>query len=338
MKKGFSIYQVVVTVVILFLTTDCKKEETAKKEEPAKLAVLSTIPATNFTTITAASGGNITSDGGSEILTNGVCWSTTANPVITDSKTVDAVGSDTFVSSLSGLAAGTTYHVRAYATNSAGTAYGADMICTSYSGSVTDEEGNDYYTIAIGVQLWMAENLKTTRYSNGDLIGTTTPATLDITKEATPKYQWAQDGDESNVAVYGRLYTWDAVTDSRNVCPTGWHVPTDAEWTNLTTFLGGEGEAGGKLKESGKTHWSGRYTGTTNETGFTALPGGSRFYYYDGEALVGPFSGLGHGSWWSSTENSTSDAYGRNISSANEVFRYSHDKWEGLSVRCVKDN
>ena len=105
--------------------------------------------------------------------------------------------------------------------------------------TVTDIDGNVYQTVTIGTQVWMKENLKVTKYCNGDVIGTTTPASLDISGEDTPKYQWAPNGDESNVAVYGRLYTWHAVTDSRNVCPTGWHLPDDAEWATLTTFLGG---------------------------------------------------------------------------------------------------
>lgn len=88
---------------------------------------------------------------------------------------------------------------------------------------VTDIDGNVYHTVTIGTQVWMVENLKVTKYRNGDLIGTTTPATLDISGEAEPKYQWVYDGKESNVSTYGRLYTWYAITDNRNVCPKGWH-------------------------------------------------------------------------------------------------------------------
>ena len=105
------------------------------------------------------------------------------------------------------------------------------------SDSVKDIDGNAYRTITIGTQVWIVENLKTTKYCNGDLIGTTTPATLNIEDESTPKYQWAYDGNESNVATHGRLYTWYVATDSRNVCPVGWHVPSDAEWTTLTDYL-----------------------------------------------------------------------------------------------------
>ena len=177
-----------------------------------------------------------------------------------------------FSSSLAGLTAGTTYNVRAYATNSAGTGYGANVSFTTQQiyGSVTDIDGNVYNTVTKGTQEWMAENLKTTKYDNGDLIATTL---ADITLEVNPKYQWAYDNDEANVATYGRLYTWDAITDGRSVCPTGWHVPTDADFTTLTTFLGGESVAGGKLKESGFTHWLNPNTGATNESG-TDSPSG----------------------------------------------------------------
>ena len=103
--------------------------------------------------------------------------------------------------------------------------------------SIKDIDGNIYPTVTIGTQIWMAENLKTARFSNGDLIGTTTPATLVIEEEDTPRYQWSYDGNESNVGEYGRMYTWYVAADKRNVCPSDWHVPTDAEWTVLTDYL-----------------------------------------------------------------------------------------------------
>ena len=102
---------------------------------------------------------------------------------------------------------------------------------TIVNGSVSDVEGNVYKTVTIGTQTWMAENLRTTRYRNGDAVGTTNAATLDIGSESAPKYQWAYAGDENNAAAYGRLYTWYAVTDDRNICPAGWHVPGDDEWS-----------------------------------------------------------------------------------------------------------
>jgi len=199
-------------------------------------------------------------------------------------------------------------------------------------GTIIDIDENVYKTIKIGTQTWMAENLKTSHYSNGDLIGTTTPATLDVTAEATPKYQWAYDGNESNAATYGRLYTWFAVTDSRNICPTGWHVPTVEEWEILTEYLGGITVAGGKMKETGTTHWLIPNEGTNNETGFTALPGGERFYF-------GPFTFAGEfGSWWSSTEDSSAMASNRGMNYRDrDIFRYYNYKQSGFSVRCLMD-
>jgi uncharacterized protein (TIGR02145 family) len=198
--------------------------------------------------------------------------------------------------------------------------------------TVKDIDGYVYKTITIGTQVWMAENLKTTKYRNGDLIGTTTPVTLDIENETTPKYQWAYGGNESNVATNGRLYTWYAVSDNRNICPTGWHVPSDAEWTTITTFPGGERVAGGKLKETGTTHWQSPNTGATNETGFTGLPGGYRDYG-GSFALVGS-----DGYWWSSTESTTELAFYRSMyNNTSFVSRNDTDKQSGYSVRCLRD-
>jgi len=200
------------------------------------------------------------------------------------------------------------------------------------SDAVTDSDGNVYKTVSIGTQTWLAENLKTTRYQNGDLIGTTDPVTLDITNETSPKYQWYYGVNESNADTYGRLYTWYAATDSRNICPDGWHLPSDSEWITLTTFLGGDSIAAGKLKETATTHWQSPNTAATNEMNFNALPGGYR-------NQNGENSGIeNYGYWWSSTENSMISAWNRSMSygssklSSNACFERN-----GLSVRCVKD-
>ena len=142
---------------------------------------------------------------------------------------------------------------------------------------VSDIDGNVYKTVKIGANTWMAENLKTTRYNNGDLIGTTTSENADVTQEDEPKYQWAYNDDESNVPVYGRLYTYYAATDYRNICPKGWHLPTYYEWRIMVDYVGGEDVAGGNLKEKGTDHWKSPNTGATDDYGFRALPGGIRF-------------------------------------------------------------
>ena len=194
--------------------------------------------------------------------------------------------------------------------------------------TVTDIDGNVYHTVKIGTQTWMVENLKVTRYRNGDAIPTVTNGTewSNLTTGAYCDYENAA----SNSTIYGKLYNWYAVADSRNIAPPGWHVASDAEWTTLITFLGGKDVAGGMLKEEGTAHWPSPNAGATNETGFSALPGG---YYYGGS-----FGNLGSiGTWWSSTANS-SNAWDRVMHYSNgEVYRYGFNQSNGFSVRCVRD-
>lgn len=212
--------------------------------------------------------------------------------------------------------------------------------------TIKDIDNNVYTSVIIGTQEWMVENLKTTRYRNGDLIGTTTPATLDITSETTPKYQWAYEGNESNVNTNGRLYTWYAVTDPRNVCPAGWHVPTDSEWTTLTAYLTNKGYGytgnGDDIAKSiaSTSGWitsliagtPGNDQTSNNSSGFTALPGGFRH-------CSGSFNYVGNsGFWWSSTEFSAADACSLSMLYYNtKVTRYFGDKLSGFFVRCIKD-
>jgi uncharacterized protein (TIGR02145 family) len=202
----------------------------------------------------------------------------------------------------------------------------------AHAQTVKDIDGNVYNTITIGTKVWMVENLKTTHFRNGDIIKTTIPATSDIRNESSPEYQWAYIGKESNADIYGRLYTWYAVTDSRGVCPVGWHVPTDAEWTILINSSGGEVVAYSKLKEAGESHWQ-KYDSGTNEIGFTALPGGLR-------NNTGSFVDIEtRGYWWSSSENGMYLAWNRLISyDMNSIFRYLSLKRNGLSVRCTLNN
>lgn len=193
-------------------------------------------------------------------------------------------------------------------------------------GTVTDIDGNVYQTVIIGTQVWMVENLKVTHYRNGDSImyknsnWPSFPAYCDY--NFTPSYS----------ITYDRLYNFYAVVDNRKLCPLGWHVPSDAEWTTLTTYFGGESIAGGKLKEAGLTHWLSPNTGATNETGFTALPSG-----YLG--VNGNFMGtLGYYGWfWSSTKYSSNSWYRSMISSSGNVSRNTADEKCFLSVRCIKD-
>jgi uncharacterized protein (TIGR02145 family) len=205
------------------------------------------------------------------------------------------------------------------------------ILATAQDNTVIDIDSNVYHTVTIGKQVWMVENLKTTRYRNGDPIhhismtsewdNMTSGACCDFANTLT------------NRKTYGKLYNWYAVNDSRNIAPVGWHVPSTAEWKILISFLGGEEVAGGKLKETGTKHWDNPNTGATNESGFTALPGGNRYF-------SGQFLQMGRvGFWWSNTKYSKGYAYFLNLSYDNKKIGYYKFLRlnGGLSVRCLKD-
>jgi uncharacterized protein (TIGR02145 family) len=277
---------------------------------------------------TALSGGNVSDAGGFEVTGRGICWGTSPNPTISGNKTVDGSGLGIFGSTATNLLPNTIYYIRAYASNSAGTAYGQDVQVNTatFSPPVTDIDGNVYGTVVIGTQTWMAENLKTTRYKDGSSI----PYVLDNTTWSNlSSGAWSYfNHDNNNNAIYGKLYNGYAVADTRGLCPAGWHVPADGEWTTLENYLGGSSVAGGKMKAVSSL-WINPNTGATNESGFSGLPGGYR------ENVS--FLGLGEvGVWWSSSESSSSVAgirYLNSFSSGQESFM----KTYGFSVRCLKD-
>jgi uncharacterized protein (TIGR02145 family) len=200
--------------------------------------------------------------------------------------------------------------------------------CTD-SPFVTDSDGNSYRTVQIGTQCWTARNLITTTYANGDPIPEEENDVLweDLTTGAYCYY----NNNSNNQAQYGKLYNWYTVIDPRNVCPAGWHVPTDTEWTVLTDHLGGTAVAGGKLKGTG-TLWSPPNAGATNESGFSAVPGGYRYEW-------GDFSSLGGmGTWWSATASDSFNAWQLSMFSSITVAGLSSQLMPiGSSVRCVKD-
>jgi len=196
--------------------------------------------------------------------------------------------------------------------------------------TVTDVEGNVYKIKTIGTQTWMTENLKTTKYRNGDLIPNVTDNTL-WSGLSTGAY-CTYDNSATNGSIYGKLYNYFAITDTRNIAPTGWHVPTYAEWEILVNYLGGKNTAGGKLKETGFAHWGTPNIAASNSSEFTGLPGGIRndtgLFYYLG--TVGDF--------WAYNSDSSNDAYYFNLSdSSGDVWDDNIDEQSGCSVRCVKN-
>lgn len=282
----------------------------------------------------AICGGNVTKEGISSVIAKGICWSTDQNPDIEDYKINVGSGCDTFTCNITGLMANTTYYIRAYATNSTGTAYGNEVSFKTKEsgiGVVTDIDGNEYHTVIIGNQVWMVENLKTTKYRNGDPITNLTDKTA-WQRTFTGAYCW-YNNDIKNKVTYGALYNWYAVDDGRNIAPYGWHVPSADDWNELIDFLGGEMEAGGKLKETGTLHWATPNKDATNEVGFCALPAGS-------ESGI-DFYSLGYDAYFWSTDNGE---YGDNAWGLNLYFAHGNaqkgpygNKNSAQSVRCIKD-
>ena len=234
--------------------------------------------------------------------------------------------------SLSGLTTGTTYHFRVKAVNSLGTSLGADLTFVPTGASpVVDIDGNSYSVVNIGTQTWMAENLRTTKYNDNSNIPIVT-ANADWVALTSPAYCWYNNDESTYKSPYGALYNWYAV-NSGKLCPAGWHVPSNTEFTVLTDYLGGISVAGGKLKETGNTKWASPNTGATNETGFGGVPGGQR----DEAGIFIAFSM--NSIFWSSTPYNIYKPWYRSLSyAAGSVFEGNGSlNIRGFSVRCIKD-
>ena len=307
---------------------------------PGNLATLTTTASTFITETTAVSGGNITNDGGSLITQRGVCYSTNPSPTTANTTIISGSGTGTFTSTLTGLTANTTYYVRAYGTNSAGIAYGNEESFTTNAGGIITNpgagvtfDGYTYSSIVIGNgQEWMAENLRTTIYSNGDPIPN---VQVDSIWGALITGAWVNfNNDNQYETTFGKLYNWYTVSDSRNVCPTGWHVPTDNEWTDLTDYLGGQSVAGGKMKSLGILYWTAPNGDATNESGFSGLPAGFR-------ENNNSYSSLNtNGYFWSSTENTANPgtSWYRVLGfDSGFVGKNGLNQKYGISIRCLKD-
>jgi uncharacterized protein (TIGR02145 family) len=312
-----------------------------------EVATLTTISIQSITYTTARSGGIITSDGGENITEMGICWGTTVNPTTNDNKMSNmALGVADFYIMINSLQPSTKYYVRAYAINSVGTGYGNELNFNTYPmgpiifnpgltyGSVSDIDGNNYKTVQIGTQLWMAENLRTTKFNDGSVIPNI-PDNLEWSNLTTPGYSWYNNDAASYKTTFGALYNWYAVSTDK-ICPTGWHVPVDSEFKTLTDYFGNS--SGESMTETGNNHWLSYVTDATNVSGFTGLPGGLR-EYYGIDATEVNFVGIGDtGAWWSASENGAMGSiitlswdYYINFYQdlANKVF--------GMSVRCIKN-
>ncbi len=308
---------------------------------PPTAPTVITTEITNITPTSANSGGNVTDDGGAEVIQRGVVWSTLQNPTLEENEgfTEDGEGVGEFTSDINGTP-NITYHVRAYAINSEGTGYGESMSfktnsinpCPTQPVLIDPRDGNNYNTVQIGEQCWMAENLA--------FLPNVSPSSQGNNNDPY-YYVYGYQGtsvDEAktttNYQLYGALYNWPAALTA---CPEGWNLPSNIEWIALTNHLGGESNDGGKMK-SVRTlpdlppGWNIPNLGATNESGFTALPGGDRYH-------IGTFHNMNIiGLWWSSSEfNSNSSLLRRIFFDKSFVESINGNKSYGFSVRCLKD-
>lgn len=324
----------------------------------ATLPTITTTAVSNINSTTAVSGGNILADGGAPVTARGVCWSTSPNPTIADSITANGSGTGSFTSNITGLTVNSTYYVRAYATNSVGTAYGNEYSFSTPSislcGTVTDRDGNVYNGVLIGTQCWMKENLRSTQYSNG------TSIPLGSSVSSTTGYRYYPNNNVNNVATYGYLYNWKAVMNGaassnsnpsgvQGICPTGWHVPSSTEFTQLSNYLSSQSQywCGNDNTYTAKSiastnGWNNSSTTcdvgndvlSNNATGFDAKPAGDYFInsQYENFGTMACF--------WFSTSVGTDDGFNRAIwYNSKKISGHSSGYTTGIgySVRCVKD-
>ncbi|MDD3740842.1 MAG: FISUMP domain-containing protein [Bacteroidales bacterium] len=313
------------------------------------LPIVETSDVINILMNSAQSGGTILDDGGDEITAIGIVWSTMMNPDIdiNEGITIETSGAISFNSVLSGLFPNMTYYVRAYATNSAGTSYGNILSFTtlesffSPGAGVADIDGNLYQTVLIAGREFMAENLRTSRYNNGDTINRISDSDS-WALSGSGSYCWFEDDSTAYEELYGKLYNFMSIING-NICPSGWHVPSDDEWAELETYLGmdnlalyesgwrGENQ-GGMLKQTGLENWLSPNAGATNQSGFTALPAGYR-------GVDGVFQDLASSTYfWSMCQTGySSNVWIRALNNTEKgVLRDTVEFFKGASIRCVK--
>lgn len=343
-------------IVCYATSVRCLLDDSGVGSSNAVTPLVTTAQTEYITSTSAKFKGFVTASGGTPVTGRGFCWSTAPNPTVSDNHTVNGSGTGRFTENLAGLTPGTTYYMRAYATNSVGTAYGEQqsfttcdsLICDS---TLTDYDGNIYHTVVIGQQCWMRENLRTTHLPNGTAI----PVGTTVYYEP---YRFIPNNDSSLVSSYGYLYNKYAVMNGcspsntnpsgvQGICPTGWHVPSKAEWEQLVHFLGSRVEyrcgcGSNDIAQSlaATSGWqqsidpcsTGFDVNANNSTGFSALPAG---YYSYGPHGTNEFS-----LFWSSTiKSNNSDIYYRiQIEKSGRGVYMGEILFDAVSVRCLRDD
>ena len=337
----------------------------------------------NITGRTATAVSTIINSGTTGIIASGVCWSMTPNPSLGNSYTTDGTSIGSFISHVSGLTSGATFYVRAYATNSIGTSYGAPISFTTptHCGTVTDYDGNVYNTIYIGAQCWMKENLKTTHYSNGATITKGQASTNSYVPYAGNKYYYEYGDDPTNKPIYGLLYSWAAVMNGagsssnnpsgiQGICPSGWHVPSNAEWCELENYIepgidvncNSTGYRGSMAKKLAAPRYWSQYVSNSfapgywpidstgfDDSGFSGLPAGRYNMYFSSSGSSSNSANYQYlntfGYWWSCTMDNSNYIFYRYLnyqnsgvnltSTLNPLSNYT--TYYAYSVRCVKN-
>lgn len=294
--------------------------------------VISTNAVTYILSTGFTSGGVVSDNGGEAITECGLCWSTSTTPTVNGDKKVVTLSGTSFTTNITGLLPQTTYYVRSYAINSIGVSYGNLIsITTPLVDPIYDIDGNEYHSVVIGTQTWMQENLRTTRYRNGDAVNYI-PESSSWSWTGSGAYSWINN-DANTKSIYGAIYNGYTVLDYRNIAPEGWHVPSTSEWQTLIAYLGGETVAGGKMKETGNAHWIAPNTNATNTSGFSALPEGQR------HMSTGAYNNLGYNAYyWSST---VYDYYSNDqiilFNNSGNASKSACSNNYGNAIRCIKN-
>jgi uncharacterized protein (TIGR02145 family) len=294
------------------------------------LASVSTSQVSNITALSAVCGGNVTKTGGSTVSDRGIVWSINPTPTIDLTTKISlGRGKGEFSGTISNLEINTRYYVRSYVINPKGVAYGEEVSFTTAgdgdsNATITDIDGNVYRTIVIGNQVWMKESLRTTRFSNGDFLG-------NWRSDTTRGYTLLNE-DQANKSKYGAIYNFYTTVDPRNVCPTGWRVPSESDWTTLFNTLGGIAIAGNKMKDNSSLLWSNISPDANNSSGFSALPGGTRDCSFN-FVLVGAMAQFA-----STRIDPVGAKYVTTIYSGSAAAEFSwHYDCNGAYVRCIKN-
>lgn len=322
MKNKIIISSLFIVAIILLFNT-CKKEE---PQPDSKLPIVTIDSITNISLTTATVNADISFNGGYPVTERGICWSTSQNPTTTNSKTKAGPGEGLFSGKVTGLVKGTVYYVRAYATNSEGTGYSGQQ--SVKPGSVTDIDGNVYDLVTIGGRIWIASNLRVTKYSNGDPIPLVT-TNGDWKSQTLGAYCYVNNS-AGNTKDYGLLYNWFAAADSRGICPKGFRTLVDNAYWGLSG--GGSGGSGASLKDTGTKYWKAPNTGATNSSGFSARGTGFR----DADGVYTKFNEINY--FWDTAWPMDDKAYVAWMDYNDADFTanfWTLDKNHGLCIRCL---